>query len=52
MGIYPYIKDSDNKDLVSKLYDFEKNKQNFRKSTVPINSLERSNNFLKQLRLF
>lgn len=33
MGIYPYIKDSDNKDLVSKLYDFEKNKQNFRKST-------------------
>jgi group I intron endonuclease len=33
MGIYPYIKDSDNKDLVSKLYDFEKNKQNFRNST-------------------
>lgn len=32
MGIYPYIKDSDNKDLVSKLYDFE-NKQNFLKST-------------------
>lgn len=39
MGLYPYIKDSDNKDLVSKLYEAqtsgsdEKNKQNFRKST-------------------
>lgn len=49
MGIYPYIKDSNNKDLISKLYDFEKNKQIFRKST---NFLEGSNSLLKQLRLF
>jgi group I intron endonuclease len=33
MGIYPYIKDSSNKDLISKLYNFEINKKDFYKST-------------------
>jgi len=33
MGIIPYNKDSDNKDLVSKLHGFENNQPNFRKST-------------------
>jgi len=33
IGIYPYIKDSNYKDLISKLYNFEKNKKIFYNST-------------------
>ena len=40
-----YIKDSDNKDLVSKWYDFG-NKPKFMNSSITKNSLVRSNNFV------
>lgn len=41
MGIYPYIKDSNNKDLISKLYNLDKNKKIFYHSTNKI-----KNNFI------
>jgi len=47
MGIMG-MKDSDNRDLLSKLYDF-KNKPKFRNSSVPIDSLVRSNNFVNNI---
>ena len=33
LGIYPYIKDSNNKDLITKLYKLKENKKNFSNST-------------------